>query len=280
MKKIRLIIGVLLLSVGIGVFLYPNVREYRTSVQVDSIINHFEKTFDDSNDTQYQALHDEMVRYNQDLADNGQVITDAWDYEQAPVSLQNMPDKTPVIGYIQIDKIDLKMPLLLGASLKNMSEGATVMSQTSLPIGGNNTNCVIAAHRGYRGSAYFHYIDQLEPGDVIRVTNPWETLTYRVTYNEVVSATNTDVIRIQPDKDMITLISCHPYRIGGSNKQRIVVHAERTLDDKDISVPEKSDKRSLVKDSDAVTNIESYLRYGLPVITLLLGLLLIFIKRR
>ena len=91
MKKIRLIIGVLLLSFGIGVFLYPNVREYRTSVQVDSIINHFEKTFDDSNNnTHYQALHDEMVRYNYDLADNGQIITDAWDYEQAPVSLQNI----------------------------------------------------------------------------------------------------------------------------------------------------------------------------------------------
>lgn len=127
MKKIRLIIGVLLLSVGIGVFLYPNVREYRTSVQVDSIINRFEKTFDDSsnNTDSYQALHDEMAHYNQDLADNGQVITDAWDYEQAPVSLQNMPDKTPVIGYIQIDKIDLKMPLLLGASLKNMSARLT-----------------------------------------------------------------------------------------------------------------------------------------------------------
>lgn len=148
MKKIRFIIGVLLLSLGIGVFLYPNVREYRTCVQVDSIINRFEKTFDDSkNADHYQALHDEMMKYNQDLADNGQIITDAWDYEQAPVSLQNMPDKNPVIGYIQIDKINLKMPLLLGASLKNMSEGATVMSQTSLPIGGRNTNCVIAAHR-------------------------------------------------------------------------------------------------------------------------------------
>ena len=279
MKKMRLIVGILLLSVGIGIFLYPNVREYRTAMQVNTIINRFDTTFND-NTEQYQGLYDEMVKYNQDLFDNGQTITDAWDYEQAPVSLQHMPNKDSVIGYIQIDKINLKMPLLLGASLTNMSEGATVMSQTSLPIGGKNTNCVIAAHRGYRGSAYFHYIDELESGDVIQITNPWKALSYRVTYSEVVSATNTDVIEIQSDKDMITLISCHPYRIGGSNKQRIVVHAERILDDADVSVNNKSDKISYAKDSDALTNFEFYLRYGLPVITLILGLLIILIKRK
>ena len=48
----------------------------------------------------------------------------------------------------------------------------------SLPIGGANTNCVIAGHRGYGGASYFRYIDKLQIGDTVTITNLWGQLTY------------------------------------------------------------------------------------------------------
>jgi sortase A len=62
-----------------------------------------------------------------------------------------------------------------------MSKGAAHLSQTSLPIGGENTNCVIAAHRGFWKAAMFRDIEKLQIGDRITVTNPWATLIYEVT---------------------------------------------------------------------------------------------------
>ena len=53
--------------------------------------------------------------------------------------------------------------------------------------GGSDTNCVLAGHRGWNGAAYFLYINQLEPGDTVTVTNLWETLNYQVKETKVIS---------------------------------------------------------------------------------------------
>lgn len=70
------------------------------------------------------------------------------------------------------------MPVYLGATDVNLASGAAHLSQTSLPIGGENTNCVIAGHRGWNGAAYFRYVPDLEKGDFVTLQNLWETLTY------------------------------------------------------------------------------------------------------
>ena len=59
------------------------------------------------------------------------------------------PDQ--VFGVIRIPRMDLEMPLYLGASYENMSNGASVLAQTSIPIGGENCNSVIAGHRSWNG---------------------------------------------------------------------------------------------------------------------------------
>ena len=40
------------------------------------------------------------------------------------------------------------------------------MGQTSLPLGKRDSNCVIAAHRGYQGIPYFRDIEELKIGDL------------------------------------------------------------------------------------------------------------------
>ena len=130
-----------------------------------------------------------------------------------------------VFGVISIPAMDLNMPILLGATEKKLAEGAAHLSQTSLPIGGNNTNCVIAGHRGYNGASYFRYIEKLRIGDCVSITNLWETLEYRVVQIKIIYPNEVEEILIQEDRDLLTLLTCHPYASGG--KQRYLVICER-----------------------------------------------------
>jgi sortase A len=103
------------------------------------------------------------------------------------------------------------------------------LSQTSLPIGGENTNCVLAAHRGYRGIPFWRDIEKIAIGDEVLVTNLWEQLTYQVTEIQIIYPNETDQILIQEGRDMLTLITCHPY--GGHGKYRYVVYCERVTEE-------------------------------------------------
>lgn len=322
MKKVlKILISTILILVGVGVFFYPNFREWNTNREVNHIVKQFEKDFetddnksdktldtessdtensesssnsDDTTPTKFTALYQELQDYNKNLVANGQQLVDAWSYQQAPISLDHMPSKDATIGYIDIPDMKVKLPLLLGASMDNLSKGAAVLSETSMPIGGTDTNCVIAAHRGWKGSAYFQRIENMKVGSKVYVTNPWETLVYEVTSTKVVNPDDVDVIKLQQGKDMVTLISCHPYVIGGG-PYRYVVYCERVgteekkenvkmenpaIDDSidaDESVQIPQDELDA---SDKLLYWEQYLRIGLPVITILLSILIIFVNRR
>ncbi len=60
------------------------------------------------------------------------------------------------------------------------------------------------------------------------VTNLREKLTYTVTDIQIIQPHEVDKIRIQPNRDLLTLLTCHPYASGG--KQRYVVVCERLQD--------------------------------------------------
>lgn len=288
MKKfLRILIGVALISVGLGCFFYPNIREWRTQREVDRIVEQFEENFEvpeeeeqlsenekkpteedteekdskgdskeadtseenregvkeaDRHDkeTLFPELYQELQDYNQKLITDGQQITDAWSYSQPPIDLSYMPDGAATIGYIDIPDMKVRLPLFLGASEENLEHGAAVLSETSMPIGGENTNCVIAAHRGWNGSAYFQYIENMEKGSEVYLTNPWESLVYRVVDTKIIDPYDTTSVFIQPGKDMITLLTCHPYVLGGG-PYRYLVYCERVgTEDRDTSIQIKN----------------------------------------
>lgn len=170
-------------------------------------------------------LYQAMQQYNLDLYENGQAgFRDAWSYQQPSFDLTQWGLDDDMVGYIDIPKMGVTLPLYLGASAENLKKGAVHLSQTSLPVGGENTNCVIAGHRGYSGAAMLRDIELLEPGDEITVANLWQTLTYRVAQTKVILPSDTDEVLIQLGRDLVTLVTCHPY---GHNYQRYVVYCER-----------------------------------------------------
>ena len=242
-----LLVAMLVVFLG-GLFyaLYPVMTGVAHEVESRRVVDHFLHTVaadlssdadDDETDieagaeptptpSQYPELLAAMRAYNEKIYAEGQSgLCDAWAYQAPSFDLSEYGIADGVIGVLSIPKINLEMPIYLGATYDHMASGAAHLSQTSLPIGGENTNCVIAGHRGWQGAPFFLNLDRLEVGDEITVTNLWETLTYRVCAIKVIEPNDIDAVLIQPGRDMLTLITCHPYASGG--RYRLVVYCER-----------------------------------------------------
>ncbi|MGM9628222.1 MAG: class C sortase [Faecousia sp.] len=187
------------------------------------------------NERAYPELWADMVCYNETIYTQGQAgLSCQYDYQKPSFSLTQYGLADEVFGVISIPAMELEMPIFLGATEQHMAAGAAHLSQTSLPIGGENTNCVIAGHRGYNGASYFRYIDKLKVGDMVSITNLWETLTYRVCDIKIIDPHDVEEILIQPGRELLTLLTCHPYASGG--KQRYVVFCER-VESSPVSIP-------------------------------------------
>ena len=181
--------------------------------ELQEIANGFKE--DKERDPKLQAV----IKYNESLRHGQQkdklefsVKCDVW-------------DETEVFGTIQIPSISVDMPLYIGSSDENLAAGAAVLEGTSLPIGGESTNSVISGHRGWKGAAYFKEIESVAWGDEIIITNPWETLIYYVMDVAVIEPTGMEPLLIREGQDMITLVTCHPYR--SPRNMRYVVYAVR-----------------------------------------------------
>ena len=110
-----------------------------------------------------------------------------------------------------------------------MADGAAHLSQTSLPIGGPNTNCVIAGHRGWGGAPYFRYLTDLQPGDKVEIRNLWETLSYEVSEIQIIAPNEVESIHIRPGQELLTLLTCHPYASGGRQRYLVICERRETL---------------------------------------------------
>jgi sortase A len=131
--------------------------------------------------------------------------------------LEPVPEGEPtariVIPEIGVDKIVVE-----GVSLRDLKKGPGHYPETPLP--GQEGNAAIAGHRTTYG-APFHRIDELEPGDEIRVETVQGEFRYLVSEQLIVAPTQVDVLEDKGD-DRLTLTACHPKY---SARQRIVVVA-------------------------------------------------------
>lgn len=261
LRGIGYLFALLLFVFGFTVFVYPSFNDYAINYNNEIKLENFrnlrersieseqESTTDDSNsdkpeqenstdeDTSVNSRHGEfaelyadMKKYNEDIYKEDQSgLKDAWSYEQAAFDLSKYGIYDNIIGEIRIPKMNCDLPVFLGATRSNMAMGATQLGQTSMPIGGINSNCVIAGHRGAAGGRFFLDIELLDIGDKVYIDNLWETLTYCVSDIKVISPDEIDKVLIQEGKDMLTLTTCHPYPY---NYQRYIVYCERIENDK------------------------------------------------
>lgn len=247
-KTILIVLMVFLFLFGMVVFLYPYI--HKTAVDADlrndaqafidrATAELWEEEFpsevsvSEEIEQPHKDLLKAMQEYNERIyLEEQEGLCDPWSYQQPSFSLAEYGLDSEVFGVVSIPKLDLELPLYFGATEQHLSDGAAQLSQTSIPIGGMNTNAVIAGHRGWYGASYFRYITDLEVGDEIIITNLWGELTYQVADTDTIAPNDVDKILIQEGRDMITLLTCHPYASGG--KQRFLVFCDRVYEQEDL----------------------------------------------
>ena len=225
MRKTSLVLAALLAVAGICVMLWPVFTGHRLQSSATTAAQEFLTDCDVPE--QYPELLVALQEYNRQLYTEKQCnLTDleACEIPAADLTAYGIHDE--IIGVLEIPAMELTMPVYLGASDAHLAAGAAVLGNTSAPIGGDNTNCVIAGHRGWRGADYFRHIDRLHVGDTVTLTNLWETLTYTVADIQIIQPHEVDKIKIQQGRDLLTMLTCHPYASGG--RERYVVYCERT----------------------------------------------------
>ncbi len=210
---------------GICVLLWPVFTGHRLQADTDEAAQAFLE--ERKPEQSYPELLTALQDYNQRIyAEKQSDLTSLEACEEPAVDLAAYGIEDEILGVLEIPAMDLTMPVYLGASDEHLAIGAAVLGSTSAPIGGDSTNCVIAGHRGWRGADYFRHIDRLQVGDTVTLTNLWETLTYTVADIQIIQPHEVDKIKIQQGRDLLTLLTCHPYASGG--RQRYVVYCERT----------------------------------------------------
>ena len=225
MRKTSLVLAALLAVAGVCVMLWPVFTGHRLQADTDAAVQSFLE--ERKPEQQYPELLAALQDYNRQLyAEKQRELTSLEACETPAADLTTYGIDDEIIGVLEIPAMELTMPVYLGASDAHLAAGAAVLGNTSAPIGGDNTNCVIAGHRGWRGADYFRHIDRLHVGDTVTLTNLWKTLTYTVTDIQIIQPHEVDKIKIQQGRDLLTLLTCHPYASGG--RQRYVVYCEKT----------------------------------------------------
>ena len=240
-KTILIVLMVFLFLFGMVIFLYPYIRKTVVDADLRNDAQEFidrataelweeelppEASEPEEIELPHKDLLKAMQEYNERIyLEEQEGLCDPWSYQEPSFFLMDYGIDSEIFGAISIPKLDLELPLYLGATEQHLAEGAAQLSQTSIPIGGMNTNAVIAGHRGRYGASYFRYITDLEVGDEIIITNLWGKLTYQVVGTDTIAPNDVEEILIQEGREMITLLTCHPYASGG--KQRYLVFCDR-----------------------------------------------------
>lgn len=129
-----------------------------------------------------------------------------------------------VMGYVEIPKIDVSLPIYHGTDDTTLDRGAGHLVGSSLPIGGVGTHSIVTAHSGMAKQRMFTDLEHLSEGDVFYLKVLGETLAYKVDQIKVVEPHEVANLYIDKDKDQSTLITCTPYAV---NTHRLLVRGQR-----------------------------------------------------
>ena len=110
------------------------------------------------------------------------------------------------IGRIVIGRVGLSMVLVDGTDHDSLRKGPGRDLRTFMP--GENRLVYIAGHRTTYLAPFAH-IDDIRPGDYIRVEVPYATFVYRAFRHVIVPATDLAMLR-SPKHELLRLQACHP----------------------------------------------------------------------
>ena len=227
-NKKAVILAVILLLVSIGITIYPLIanalaEKYRSEIQT----KYFETVESMDNEDIDSAIAD-AKKYNRLLSSG--VVQNS--FSEEALDLANVGYEAilnlngdGIMGYIEIPRTDTYLPISHGTDAETLEKSVGHVIGSSLPVGGKGTHSVLSGHSGMSDQKMFSDLEELHLGDIFYLHILNETLAYKVTSIDTVLPEDTSLLGIEPDKDMVTLVTCTPF---GVNTHRLLVRGERT----------------------------------------------------
>ena len=215
-KRLPLVIIFLVFAVGLTIMGYPLVSDWLSAYTAKVEIADYTAAVEKEDISQLDAMWKEAEEYNQSLNSASKA---------SAVSYEDLLSVTDTIGYLEIPKISVYMPIYHGIDAAVLEKGIGHMPETSLPVGGESTHCVLSGHTGLPAAKILTDLTKMDEGDFFYIHVLGKTLAYKVDQIKVVLPEETDDIKIVEGKDYVTLLTCTPY---GVNSHRLLVRGERT----------------------------------------------------
>lgn len=223
MKKNKIgILLVLMLFIGVCGLLYPSISQYWNSKTQTRAVENYREILDSLKQEDYNAFFQAAENYNNELNELNFPLTE---YNKLK-GYHDILDVsgTGIMGYISIPKLGVELPLYHGISAEVLNVACGHLEGTSLPVGGDNTHCVLSAHRGLPHAKLFTELDKMQVGDTFTITVLDRAITYQVDQSKVVLPNETSDVQIVEGEDLCTLLTCTPY---GINSHRLLVRGTR-----------------------------------------------------
>lgn len=211
--------------------LYPTGAAWVSQYNQSNIINDQTQATSEEAKSALEAQLEAASSYNSalrasaTLESNANVATGTG-YSGGALNYWDLLNASPTgtMARLRIPSIDLDLPVYHGTSESTLQKGVGHLQGTSLPVGGQGTRAVLTGHRGLANATMFTHLDRVKKGDQIVVGLFGEVLTYEVVDIVVVDPEDTEEIRPDPRRDLLTLVTCTPL---GVNTQRILITGER-----------------------------------------------------
>lgn len=232
-RKIFNILFALMFLIGFGILVYPTVSDQWNTYRQSKLISNYESAVEEMTEVDFTEEWEKAKAFDATLVQNnlyGDVFgEDNGELENTEYWQVLNVAKDGVMGYLSIPKINVKNAIYHGTGDKVLQTGIGHLNGTKLPIGGESTHSVLAAHRGLPTARLFTDVDQLRKGDMFYIHVLDEVLTYQV--DQILDMVDkgdhealANALQIEEGKDQVTLFTCTPY---GVNSHRLLVRGTR-----------------------------------------------------
>ena len=222
-KYLSTIILFLVLIIGLSLVLYPTFADWWNSFHQSKAVASYVEQVSNMDDEKYQEIWSAAWEYNQSLLDRPNSYLLSEEQQEEYQALLNIGGNG-IMGYIEIPKLDVTMPLYHGTDEAVLQVAIGHLEWTSLPVGGESSHCVVSGHRGLPSARLFTDLDKMEVGDTFLLRILDEVLTYEVDQIRIVEPHVTEDLLIVEGEDLVTLVTCTPY---GINTHRMLVRGHR-----------------------------------------------------
>ena len=229
MNGVKIAFCVLAFLGALCLTLYPLASNYLAEKYQSTAMSDYVAAVSDMDDISRIMAWQEAQDYNRRIAERAVPMDgpDAALYLNTPEigydSLLNL-NNDGIMGYIRIPTINIVLPIYHGVEGETLEAGVGHMPGSSLPVGGDSTHTVLAAHSGLASQRMFSDLEQLQIGDKFFLSILGETLAYEVDQILVVEPEDTTSLGILYGEDHTTLITCTPF---GVNTHRLLVRGRQ-----------------------------------------------------